>query len=411
MPLTMPKIFISYRREGGAHLARYLHDKLTDMGMDAFIDVDDLPIGKFSREIEKEIIHRKFFVVILTPTTLESEWVRKEIKIALAHDRSIIPLITRDFKFDEHVPDDVAQLREFNAIEYDFRNPDVALRKLEANILKEHETSQTREQTTPPSTITENQSRNLETAMPDGDMLSSEHEKTSQRPDKPWWQKPEFVIGVIMIPIIVALIPVIFDNKGNVITPTQTESPTQLAQSVTDTPTPSVTTDIALTPTLTFTPEVTPPSQTATDESTLAPNGINLESELTEASLLAWWTSNGCTPLVSNEILDNLARGHMTDLRRRDFIELTSEPTLAYLSSANQTIQQVATIFSPPYRQPLSLVVLIKQDIINVGDFVDELGLVVGGAINCNYTQYGISHESSLVSGHHYFVVLLGMSN
>ena len=118
--MTQPTVFISYRREGGADLARYLHDKLTDMGMDAFIDVDDLSIGKFASDIEKQIVQRSFFVAVLTPTTLESEWVRKEIQTALTHNRFIIPFVTREFKFYEHVPDDVAQLREFNAIEYDF---------------------------------------------------------------------------------------------------------------------------------------------------------------------------------------------------------------------------------------------------------------------------------------------------
>jgi len=383
MPLTMPKIFISYRRSDSQHITDHIATYLTNTFDEQSIykDADIQGGANWRGWIREKTATCDVMLVVIGPDWLDElqerqkseadDWVKYEVATGLDRGIQVIPLLVKGASMptSADLPDELKGLSARNALPVrggsDFDND--MKRVISA--------------------------------------ISNKKKSWTSRLEWKW------IIGVIMIPIIVALIPVIFDNKGNVTTPTQTETPTQLAQSVTDTPTPSVTTDIALTPTLTFTPEVTPPSQTATDESTLAPNGINLESELTEASLLAWWTSNGCTPLVSNEILDNLARGHMTDLRRRDFIELTSEPTLAYLSSANQTIQQVATIFSPPYRQPLSLVVLIKQDIINVGDFVDELGLVVGGAINCNYTQYGISHESSLVSGHHYFVVLLGMSN
>lgn len=161
--------FISYRREGGADLARYLHDKLTEMGVDAFIDVDDLSIGKFKREIEQQIIKRQFFIVVLTPTTLESEWVRLEIKTALAHGKDIIPFVTREFDFYVDIPDDVKQLGDFNAIEYDFRYPEIAFEKLRFGILHKSDTVGRRPQThdfakRPPNRT--KQQRNLQAAMP-----------------------------------------------------------------------------------------------------------------------------------------------------------------------------------------------------------------------------------------------------
>lgn len=126
-----PTVFISYRREGGADLARYLHDKLTDMGADVFFDVESIPSGeRFAAMIEREIILRDTFLIILKPDTLDSEWVRREALLALKHRKQIIPLVTKEYDFYKNIPPDLAELSQHNAVEYDFRTPKVALKRI-----------------------------------------------------------------------------------------------------------------------------------------------------------------------------------------------------------------------------------------------------------------------------------------
>ena len=43
----MYDIFISYRRENGAMTARLLYDRFTDMGLNVFLDLEELSSGHF----------------------------------------------------------------------------------------------------------------------------------------------------------------------------------------------------------------------------------------------------------------------------------------------------------------------------------------------------------------------------
>ena len=127
---TKPTLFLSYRRDPSADLARYIHDRLTALGIDVFFDVENINGGRFATIIEKEIINREHFLVILTPQTLASEWVRREIETALKHRRNIIPLLAQGFTFAQPLPSEIKDLADYSGIPYDFQDPNRAIERI-----------------------------------------------------------------------------------------------------------------------------------------------------------------------------------------------------------------------------------------------------------------------------------------
>jgi|GEM_PF-3335596 len=124
-----PTLFLSYRRIASADLARYLHDRLVTLGIDVFFDVESINAGRFGAIIEKEIINRDHFMVILSAATLDSEWVRREIQTALKHQRNIIPVTTQDFDFSK-LPDEIKMLGDYSGISYNYQDPDHSLKQI-----------------------------------------------------------------------------------------------------------------------------------------------------------------------------------------------------------------------------------------------------------------------------------------
>ena len=112
-----PKVFISYRRQPSWSLARSVATSLERRGADVFLDVDDINEGRFSEILQKAIEDADYFVPILTPETLESKWVRREIELAIKLKKTIIPLTTEGFNFyAADLPEDLQELSSHNAI-------------------------------------------------------------------------------------------------------------------------------------------------------------------------------------------------------------------------------------------------------------------------------------------------------
>jgi TIR domain len=112
-----PTAFISYRRRAGWSIARTIHDRLTAQGADVFLDVDDINEGRFEEIIKKAIESREFFILVLAPGTVDSEWVLKEAAYALQHSRKIIPVLVEGFNLtDNPLPSALAGIQSHNAI-------------------------------------------------------------------------------------------------------------------------------------------------------------------------------------------------------------------------------------------------------------------------------------------------------
>ena len=95
-------VFISYRRDVGGILAMALYQQLTAKGVNAFYDIESIRAGQFDIIILNQVAARPYFVLVLTPGTLErcgepDDWLRREIEQALTTGRVIVPVFTPSF--------------------------------------------------------------------------------------------------------------------------------------------------------------------------------------------------------------------------------------------------------------------------------------------------------------------------
>lgn len=126
-----PTVFISYRRDPSADLARHIYDKLKSRGANVFLDVEAINGGRFEAIIEREIILRDYFLVLLTPNTLDSEWVRREIATALRHQKKIIPVSARGFSLaTASLPQGLEELAQYDEIRYDTEYSDASINRI-----------------------------------------------------------------------------------------------------------------------------------------------------------------------------------------------------------------------------------------------------------------------------------------
>lgn len=115
-----PSVFISYRRETSVDLAQRIRDDLEKYKLNVFLDLERLSGGeRWKARLQRELVNCDFLLVILAPQTLESEWVRYEIKTALDQNKVIVPVTHHGFTFSEGaVPPEIAGLSDFNAIPF-----------------------------------------------------------------------------------------------------------------------------------------------------------------------------------------------------------------------------------------------------------------------------------------------------
>jgi hypothetical protein len=115
------KIFISYRREGGAEMARLIRDALQRRGYRVFMDVEDLRSGPFNTALLAEIEAATDVVVVLTPECLErcsdpNDWLRREVAHAIQREKNVVPVMTRGFRWPLSLPEDLAALPTFQGV-------------------------------------------------------------------------------------------------------------------------------------------------------------------------------------------------------------------------------------------------------------------------------------------------------
>lgn len=89
----MDKIFISYSRKD-TDFVRKLAGDLETAGYDVWWDITDLQGGDdWVNTIPQAISSSQYVIVVLTPNSIESEWVRKEYTQALSLRKKIIPIM------------------------------------------------------------------------------------------------------------------------------------------------------------------------------------------------------------------------------------------------------------------------------------------------------------------------------
>lgn len=133
-------IFISYRRDGGEFLANLLYLRLTADGYRVFLDIESLRSGKFNEQLFQVIEACTDLLLILPPKGLDrcadpSDWVRLELEHATNLGKNIIPVMMRDFRWPETLPEKLRDIPLKNGVTADTELFDGVISRLEKKLL------------------------------------------------------------------------------------------------------------------------------------------------------------------------------------------------------------------------------------------------------------------------------------
>src|SRR5688572_17894210 len=137
-------VFISYRRTN-MPWALAMYQNLTATGYDVFFDYNSIKSGDFEQIITQNIKGRAHFVVLLTPSALErcnepGDWLRREIEIAIAEKRNIVPLFFEGFSFSspsvsKFLTGNLELLKKYNGMTVPSEYFDAAMSRLRSDFL------------------------------------------------------------------------------------------------------------------------------------------------------------------------------------------------------------------------------------------------------------------------------------
>jgi hypothetical protein len=92
----MAQVFISYSRKDLPFVETLVSD-LKDMGMDVWYDLSGLEGGsRWGVEIRKAIKNSDYVIVVLSPDSVESEWVEREYLFSSNEKKKILPILYRE---------------------------------------------------------------------------------------------------------------------------------------------------------------------------------------------------------------------------------------------------------------------------------------------------------------------------
>lgn len=115
-------VFISYRRIDGTYPTMFLYHDLIEAGYSVFYDIANVRNGKFPELIEKNIISCTDFLLMITNSTFsdriydENDWVRKEIRLAIEHNKNIVPIFIGTATIPADLPEDISAISKYNGV-------------------------------------------------------------------------------------------------------------------------------------------------------------------------------------------------------------------------------------------------------------------------------------------------------
>lgn len=91
---SAPYFFISYSREDTTYQQKVIRE-LRERGVNVWVDIENLIPGTpaWERVVERSIRGAAGFIVLLSPNSNNSEWVRREISFAEENDKRIFPVL------------------------------------------------------------------------------------------------------------------------------------------------------------------------------------------------------------------------------------------------------------------------------------------------------------------------------
>ncbi|MEM9265641.1 MAG: TIR domain-containing protein [Cyanobacteria bacterium P01_F01_bin.13] len=91
---SLQDVFISYGRADSRLFAQQINDCLVKTGLEVWFDFDDIPLGvDYQSQINDGIEKADNFLFIISPHSVNSPYCAKEIELALACNKRIIPLL------------------------------------------------------------------------------------------------------------------------------------------------------------------------------------------------------------------------------------------------------------------------------------------------------------------------------
>jgi hypothetical protein len=116
-------VFVSYRRDKGSEVARYVAERLAKRGYRVFLDVDSLGSGEWGKELQQRIDECPDFVAVVTDGYFvrcanPDDVVRKEIARALETRATVIPLFVGDGRIPAELPADISGISAHNGVKY-----------------------------------------------------------------------------------------------------------------------------------------------------------------------------------------------------------------------------------------------------------------------------------------------------
>ncbi|MGD1907492.1 MAG: toll/interleukin-1 receptor domain-containing protein [Leptolyngbyaceae cyanobacterium] len=87
-------VFISYGRRDSLEFATYLNQRLIEAGYSAWFDFNDIPQGvDYQKQIDDGIEKADNFLFIISPHACNSQYCRKEIELAIALNKRLVPVM------------------------------------------------------------------------------------------------------------------------------------------------------------------------------------------------------------------------------------------------------------------------------------------------------------------------------
>ncbi len=87
-------VFISYGRADSLEFATYLNQRLLERGYSVWFDFEDIPQGvDYQKQIDAGIEKADNFVFIISPHATNSPYCRKEIELAIALNKRLVPIM------------------------------------------------------------------------------------------------------------------------------------------------------------------------------------------------------------------------------------------------------------------------------------------------------------------------------
>jgi hypothetical protein len=104
-PAVAPRVFISYRREASSALALLIEARLRLVGAEGVFLDKAIPAGEdWRKHLNEAVRNSRYVICLISPTSLESEWVRQEIAWAEGAGCTIISMWHNGARVNSETP-------------------------------------------------------------------------------------------------------------------------------------------------------------------------------------------------------------------------------------------------------------------------------------------------------------------